>query len=77
MTLLTGLYMLLVTSPTAGRLLLFIAASTASMLAVILMALLAGFHVLFVCATLRLIVCHSLSFRWFSPLIVGSGVCRA
>lgn len=52
--------------PTGRRLLLLlVAASAARMLAIVLVALLAGFHVLFVCATLRVVLCHSLSFQWF------------
>jgi hypothetical protein len=66
MALLTCLYMLLMGSPTGRRLLLLLfAASAARMLAIVLVALLAGFHVLFVCATLRVVLCHSLSFQWF------------
>ena len=65
MALLTCLYMLLMGSPTGRRLLLLIAASAARMLAIVFVALLAGFHVLFVCATLRVVLCHSLSFQWF------------
>jgi len=61
MALLTCLYMLLMGSPTGRRLLLLLVAASAARM----LALLAGFHVLFVCATLRVVLCHSLSFQWF------------
>ena len=77
MALLACLHMLFVASATRRWLLLVAAASAACLLAIVLVALLAGFHVLFVCATLRVILCHSLSFQWFQTNDFGSGVCRA
>ena len=68
MALLACLYMLFMGSPTRRGLLLLVAASAACMLAIFLVALLAGFHVLFVCATLRVVLCHSLSFQWFQTI---------
>jgi len=77
MALLACLHMLFVGSATRRRLLLVAAASAAGLLAVVLVALLSGFHVLFVCATLRVVLCHSLSFQWFLTIDFGSGICRA